>query len=57
MFNVLDEKENLIETVLMSYHHGFTICVSTQIGCRMGCKFCSSTGIPFERNLEPAEII
>ena len=57
LFNVLDEKENLIETVLMSYHHGFTICVSTQIGCRMGCKFCASTGIPFERNLEPAEII
>ena len=57
LFNVLDEKENLIETVLMSYHHGFTICVSTQIGCRMGCKFCASTGIPFERNLEPSEII
>ena len=57
LFNVLDEKENLIETVLMSYHHGFTICVSTQIGCRMGCKFCASTGIPFERNLESAEII
>ena len=57
LFNVLDEKENLIETVLMSYHHGFTICVSTQIGCRMGCKFCASTGIPFERNLEPGEII
>lgn len=57
LFNIQDENENLIETVLMQYHHGFTICVSSQIGCRMGCKFCASTGIPFERNLEPGEII
>ena len=57
LFNVNDEKENLIETVLMQYHHGYTICVSSQIGCRMGCKFCASTGIPFERNLESGEII
>ena len=41
----------------MSYHHGYTICVSSQIGCRMGCKFCASTGIPFSRNLEPGEIV
>lgn len=57
LFNIQDENENLIETVLMEYHHGFTVCVSSQIGCRMGCKFCASTGIPFERNLEPGEII
>ncbi|MGN1299274.1 MAG: 23S rRNA (adenine(2503)-C(2))-methyltransferase RlmN [Candidatus Scatovivens sp.] len=57
LFNIQDENENLIETVLMQYHHGYTICVSSQIGCKMGCKFCASTGIPFERNLEPGEII
>ena len=57
LFNIQDENQNLIETVLMQYHHGFTVCVSSQIGCRMGCKFCASTGIPFERNLEPGEII
>ena len=45
LFDVLDE--NAIETVLMEYHHGKTICVSSQIGCKMGCKFCASTGIPF----------
>ena len=52
-FDVGDEDGNLIESVLMSYHHGYTICVSSQIGCKMGCKFCASTGIPFSRNLEP----
>ena len=57
LFNLCDEKENLIETVLMQYHHGFTVCVSSQIGCKMGCKFCASTGIPFERSLEPGEIV
>ena len=57
LFDVLDEKHNLIETVLMQYHHGYTVCVTTQIGCRMGCKFCASTGIPFERGLEAGEII
>ena len=53
----LDEDNNLIETVLMSYHHGYTICVSSQIGCKMGCKFCASTGIPFSRDLEAGEIV
>ena len=33
---------NCIETVLMSYHHGNTVCISSQVGCRMGCKFCAS---------------
>lgn len=41
LFDVLDG--NAIETVLMEYHHGFSICVSSQIGCKMGCKFCAST--------------
>ncbi len=55
LFDVLDG--NAIETVLMQYHHGKTICVSSQIGCKMGCKFCASTGIRFIRNLSPGEIV
>lgn len=55
LFDVLDG--NAIETVLMSYHHGYSICVSSQIGCKMGCKFCASTGINFERNLTSGEIV
>ena len=55
LFDVLDG--NAIETVLMQYHHGYSICVSCQIGCKMGCKFCASTGIPFVRNLSAGEII
>lgn len=48
---------NAIETVLMEYHYGKSVCVSTQIGCKMGCKFCASTGIPFVRNLTSGEIV
>ena len=55
LFDVLDG--NAIETVLMQYHHGKTICVSSQIGCKMGCKFCASTGIQFIRNLTSGEIV
>ena len=55
LFDLLDG--NAIETVLMQYHHGKTICVSSQIGCKMGCKFCASTGIPFVRNLSAGEIV
>ena len=57
LFDVGDAEGNLIETVLMSYHHGYTVCVSSQIGCKMGCKFCASTGIPFSRNLSSGEIV
>lgn len=57
LFNLCDAGNNLIETVLMQYHHGYTVCVSSQIGCKMGCKFCASTGIPFVRNLEAGEIV
>ena len=57
LFDVQDDAGNLIESVLMQYHHGYTICVSSQIGCKMGCKFCASTGIPFSRNLEAGEIV
>ena len=55
LFDVLDG--NAIETVLMQYHHGKTICVSSQIGCKMGCKFCASTGIKFVRSLSAGEIV
>ena len=55
LFDVLDG--NAIETVLMSYHHGYTVCVSSQIGCKMGCKFCASTGIKFIRSLTSGEIV
>ncbi len=48
---------NAIETVLMQYKYGKTVCVSTQIGCKMGCKFCASTGIPFIRSLTAGEIV
>ena len=57
LFDVQDGQGNLIESVLMQYHHGYTICVSSQIGCKMGCKFCASTGIPFSRDLEAGEIV
>lgn len=55
LFDVLDG--NAIETVLMQYNHGYTICVSSQIGCKMGCKFCASTGAQFARNLSAGEIV
>jgi len=51
------EDSNNIETVLMEYHHGKSVCISTQIGCKMGCKFCASTGIEFKRNLTSGEIV
>ena len=57
LFDVQDDDGNLIESVLMQYHHGYTICVSSQVGCKMGCKFCASTGIPFSRDLEAGEIV
>ena len=46
-----------VETVLMEYEYGTSICLSTQVGCKMGCKFCASTIAGFERNLEPSEIL
>ena len=53
LFDINDGKGSLIETVLMEYHHGYTVCVSSEIGCPMGCKFCASTGIKFDRGLTP----
>ncbi|MCR4435894.1 MAG: 23S rRNA (adenine(2503)-C(2))-methyltransferase RlmN [Clostridiales bacterium] len=49
--------KNIIESVLMEYRHGFTACISSQIGCRMGCRFCASTGVGFVRNLSPGEML
>ena len=46
-----------IESVFMQYHYGASICVSTQVGCRMGCRFCASTIGGLERNLSAAEML
>ena len=51
------EDENLVEGVLMRYHYGNTLCLSTQIGCNMGCKFCASTLDGCVRNLRPGEML
>lgn len=48
---------NCIETVLMQYHHGNTVCISSQVGCRMGCAFCASTVAGKVRDLTPAELL
>lgn len=48
---------NCIETVLMSYHHGNTVCISSQVGCRMGCKFCASTIAGKVRDLRASEML
>ena len=48
---------NCIETVVMRYNYGNTVCVSTQVGCRMGCRFCASTQAGRVRNLEAGEIV
>ena len=48
---------NCIETVLMRYKHGNTVCISCQVGCRMGCAFCASTLAGRVRNLTPAEMV
>ena len=55
LFDVLDG--NAIESVLMEYKYGKTVCVSSQIGCKMGCKFCASTGVKFSRSLTSGEIV
>lgn len=46
-----------IESVLMKYHHGYTVCISTQAGCRMGCKFCATGMGGLARNLTPSEML
>lgn len=47
----------LIESVLMKYDHGYTVCISTQVGCRMGCKFCASGLYGLTRNLTASEML
>jgi len=51
------EDNNIIEGVLMRYHHGNTLCISSQVGCRMGCSFCASTLEGLVRNLRPGEML
>ncbi len=48
---------HMIESVLMKYHHGNSVCISSQVGCRMGCRFCASTIDGLERNLTPAQLL
>ena len=48
---------NCVETVLMRYHHGNTVCISTEVGCLMGCAFCASTHGGLVRRLEPYEML
>lgn len=48
---------NFIESVLMKYKYGYTLCVSSQVGCKMGCVFCASTKSGCVRNLMPSEIL
>ena len=48
---------NCVETVLMRYHYGNTVCISTEVGCRMGCAFCASTLGGLVRKLEPCEML
>lgn len=48
---------NCVETVLMRYHYGNSVCISTEVGCRMGCAFCASTLGGLQRRLEPYEML
>ena len=51
------EDGNVIESVLMRYKHGNSVCISSQVGCRMGCRFCASTLDGLVRGLRPSEMI
>ena len=51
------EDSQVIESVLMKYHHGNSVCISSQVGCRMGCKFCASTLGGLVRNLKASEML
>lgn len=54
LFKLYDDE--YVEAVIMKYSYGYTICISSQVGCKMGCKFCASTLAGFKRNLLPAEM-
>ncbi len=51
------EDDHMIESVVMKYHHGYSICISSQVGCRMGCSFCQSTKNGLVRSLTAGEIL
>ncbi len=51
------QDHHLIETVYMQYRYGSSVCISTQVGCKMGCRFCASTKAGFVRNLQPGELL
>lgn len=51
------EDGNYVESVWMKYHHGNSVCISSQVGCRMGCRFCASTLDGLERSLLPGEML
>lgn len=55
LFRLYDD--NLIESIFMRYHHGNSVCISSQVGCKMGCRFCASTLNGCVRNLEPSEML
>lgn len=55
LFRLKDSR--VLESVLMKYHHGNSVCISSQVGCKMGCKFCASTIGGFERNLTASEML
>lgn len=55
LFRLQDNR--VIESVLMRYHHGNSVCISSQVGCRMGCQFCASTLGGLERNLTASEML
>ena len=55
LFKLYDD--NMVESVLMRYHHGNSVCISSQAGCRMGCKFCASGIDGLERNLSASEML
>ena len=55
LFRLNDDR--VIESVLMKYHHGNSVCISSQVGCRMGCTFCASTIGGKERDLTAAEML
>ena len=51
------EDGNMVESVLMKYNYGNSVCISSQAGCRMGCRFCASTIGGLVRSLEPSEML
>ena len=55
LFRLADD--NVVESVYMRYHHGISVCISSQVGCRMGCRFCASTLDGLVRGLTPSEML